>query len=56
MAVEIHPQDKVDALQWAINQLRFKAPQGGYSEQIDRNRLHTLEQLRDEAQREARHG
>lgn len=54
MAGDIHPQDKLDALQWAINQLRSKAPQGGYSEQIDRNRVHTLEQLRDQAQRELR--
>lgn len=54
MTDHIHPQDKVDALAWAIQQLRLRAPQGGYSEQIDRNRLHLLEQMRDQAQREAR--
>ncbi|MBB1060380.1 hypothetical protein [Marilutibacter spongiae] len=51
---DIHPQDKLDALDWALQQLRFRAPQGGYQSQLDRNRLHTLEQLRDEAQRKAR--
>lgn len=54
MTDHIHPQDKLDAIQWALNELRFRAPQGGYTEQIDRNRIHTLELLRDQAQREAR--
>lgn len=54
MTDHIDPMDKVDALSWAIQQLRARAPQGGYGEQIDRNRLHVLELLRDDAQRKAR--
>lgn len=53
MAGDIHPQDKLDALQWALNELRDRPIRVAY-EQLDRNRLHTLEQLRDEARREAR--
>lgn len=50
-----HAHDDYDALQWALNLLRKHSPQGGY-DQLDRNRLFRLEQLRDQAQREARGG
>jgi len=53
MTDHIDPMDKVDALAWALQQLKFKAPQGGF-DQLDRNRLHVLELLREDAQREAR--
>lgn len=53
MTDHIDPIDKVDAISWAIQQLKFKAPQGGF-DQLDRNRLHVLELLREDAQREAR--
>ncbi len=53
MSDGIHPQDKLDAIQWAIQQIRQYSPQYG-TDQLARNRVHTLEQLRDEAQREAR--
>lgn len=49
----IDPMDKVDAMVWAINRLKHTAPQGGF-DQLDRNRLHLLELLREDAQREAR--
>lgn len=49
----MHPDDQHDALTWAINQLKFRAPQGGH-DQLDRNRMHVLEQMRDAALREAR--
>lgn len=54
MTDHIHPADKHDALDFALKELRFRAPQGGYSEQIDRNRLHILEQMREQALRESR--
>lgn len=49
----MHADDKHDALEWAIKELRLNSMQGGF-DQLDRNRIHVLEQLRDEAQREAR--
>ena len=39
----IHPQDKLDAIQWAIQQIRQYSPQYG-TDQLARNRVHTLEQ------------
>lgn len=54
MTEHIHPGDKADALRWAIKEIRFRAPQGGYGDQIDRNRLHILDQLAREAELEAR--
>ncbi|MCD9046826.1 hypothetical protein [Luteimonas sp. MHLX1A] len=43
------PSDQVDALMWAIKKL-----QGEAKDQLDRNRLHVLEQMRNQAEREAR--
>lgn len=47
----IDPQDKIDALSWAIQQLKA-APEP--ESQLDRNRMHILQLMRDQAQREAR--
>lgn len=53
--MSIFPEDKIDALQWVIQFARKNAPQGGH-DQLCKNRLHTLEQMAGEAQREARFG
>jgi hypothetical protein len=53
MTDHIHPQDKLDALSWLIQQVRQHSPE--YSrDQLNRNRMHIAEQLRDQAQRHAR--
>ena len=54
-ADHIDPQDKIDALSWAIGIINQHAPTGGF-EQLDRNRLHALQTLREQAQRAARGG
>lgn len=55
MSGHIDPQDKIDALVWAIGIINKNAPASGF-EQLDRNRLHTLALMRDDAQRDARSG
>lgn len=55
MADHIDPQDKIDALAWAIAIANKHAPAGGF-DQLDRNRLHALQTMRDQAQRDARGG
>lgn len=50
----IHPSDKADALEWGVREIKLRAPQGGLSNEPERSRLFILEQLRDEALREAR--
>lgn len=53
MTDHIHPQDKLDALIWLIQQVRSYSPDYG-KDQLNRNRMHIAEQMRDEAQRKAR--
>ncbi|MCD9096148.1 hypothetical protein [Luteimonas fraxinea] len=55
MSGHIDPQDKIDALAWALSIINKHAPAAGF-EQLDRNRLHTLALMRDDAQRDARSG
>lgn len=53
MTDHIHPQDKIDSLRWLIDQVKRHSPEFG-RDQLNRNRMHIAEQLRDEAQKEAR--
>lgn len=55
MSGSIDTQDKIDALAWAIAIINQHAPAAGY-DQLDRNRLHALKTMRDDAQRDARSG
>ncbi|QNH21200.1 hypothetical protein HEP73_02112 [Xanthomonas sp. GW] len=51
--MNIHPNDKLAAIQWAVEQAR----QAAASDELVRlNILPALQQLRDDAQREARGG
>lgn len=53
MTDHIHPSDKADALEWLIKQVKTYSPEYA-KDQVNRNRMHIAEQLREEAQREAR--
>ncbi|MCD9005169.1 hypothetical protein LDO31_02770 [Luteimonas sp. XNQY3] len=55
MSDYIDPQDKIDALAWLIGIARENEPDDGYS-QLDRNRMHVAQLMRDQAQRAARGG
>lgn len=48
----MHPTDIIDALEWALRNLRTHAPENGLPP-IDRMRMHTLQRMCDEAQRAA---
>jgi hypothetical protein len=54
MTDSIHPNDKLDAILWAIEQVRRFSPPCVLKDQMARNRMIVLKQLRDETQREAR--
>lgn len=49
----MHPSDKADALEWLIQQVRRYSPEFA-RDQLNRNRMHLAEQMRDEALREDR--
>lgn len=53
MTGHIHPGDKADALDWLIRQVKAYSPEYA-ADQLNRNRMHLAEQMREEAQREAR--
>ena len=52
MQSTIDPSDKLDSLQWLIEQAR-KSPEYG-ADQLNRNRMHVAERWSDELRREAR--